>query len=78
MFLVKRNHSLIKDSCMFSMPVDGMGAKDEVPKSFDWRNTEKVIEHNFQNVLLFQRGCSVKKHNYHIIFSSTENLTEIN
>ena len=41
---------------MFSMTVDVMGAKDEVPISYDQRNTEKVIEHNFQMFCCFKEG----------------------
>ncbi|KAK6186404.1 hypothetical protein SNE40_008445 [Patella caerulea] len=50
--------------------------QDEIPlPGSDWRNTEKLLEANFESVLLFQRGNDDLNRDYHIIFATQESLS---
>ncbi|XP_074661727.1 uncharacterized protein LOC141914437 isoform X2 [Tubulanus polymorphus] len=55
-----------------------MKSQDEIPiLSSDWRNTEKLLEGNYESVLLFQRGDATLKRNYHIILSDPRSLEHL-
>ncbi|KAK6175289.1 hypothetical protein SNE40_013782 [Patella caerulea] len=50
--------------------------QDEIPlPGSDWRNTEKLLEANYESVLLFQRGNDNLNRDYHIIFATQESLS---
>ena len=53
-------------------PAIGLRDKNDVVS--DWRDTEKILENNFEKVLLFQRGDKDKNREYHIVLGPEDNL----
>ena len=56
----------------------GMGTGHTIRNiTSDWRKTELILEHNYQDVLLFQRGNNDLNRQYHIVLASEENLNNL-
>ena len=51
----------------------GQQTKDGKITNSDWRNAEKIIETNYDKVLLFQRGNTEESRHYNVIMSTDEN-----
>lgn len=55
-----------------------MTGQDEIPlPGSDWRNCEKILENNFESVLLFQGGNDKINRNYHIVLAKPEGLAQV-
>ena len=51
-----------------------IGLRDKNDVASDWGDTERILETNFEKVLLFQRGDKDKNREYHIVLGPEDNL----